>query len=152
MAQLNPLITPFTAVAFAAVHRRHIGCEQLFEPSPTASIGEDADSLWQKPSACYIRIDVAHFIKIYASLVKDLPRHVRVFYLGSIGQLIVSKSLKEAGKILGSILLVSQCETEGYLPCKSEAAKYFLKEIITSSEEIDQAADSEFISETLPQD
>ncbi|CAH1116558.1 unnamed protein product [Phaedon cochleariae] len=120
------------------------------------SIGEYADSLWHKPSACYIRIDVAHFIKIYASLVKDLPRRVRVFYLGSIGQLILSKSLKEAEKILGSILLVSQCETEGYLPsgepCKSEAAKYFLKEIITSSEEIDQAADSEFISENLPQD
>ncbi|CAG9815527.1 unnamed protein product [Phaedon cochleariae] len=102
------------------------------------SIGEYADSLWQKPSACYIRIDVAHFIKIYASLVKDLPRRVPVFHLGSIGQLILSKSLKEAEKILGSILLVSQCKTEGYLPsgepCKSEAAKYSLKEIITSSE------------------
>lgn len=40
---------------------------------------------------CYIRIDVAHFIKMYANFFKNLSQRIKVFYMAAIGQLIMSK-------------------------------------------------------------
>lgn len=85
--------------------------------------------------SCYIRIDNAHFIKTYADLLKDVPRQVATFYKAVMGQLIICKNREIAKKIIRSLLLVSQCETDGNLrngnETETEKAKNYLLTLIT---------------------
>ena len=64
---------------------------------------------------CYVRLDAAHFVKLYVEfLSKQTPlRKVKFCYKASIGQLILSRDLETARKILKAILVASQCETDG---------------------------------------
>lgn len=84
---------------------------------------------------CYIRIDIAHFIKMYAQFLKNLPRRVKVFYLASMGQLVMCRNVQEAAIILRAILTVARSETEGILQngqethCEKEKKR--LKSLIT---------------------
>lgn len=64
---------------------------------------------------CYIRIDVAHFIKQYSRLLKSLNKRVRTFYLGAIGQLILCRDIKSAEKIIKSMFTIALSETDGNL-------------------------------------
>lgn len=64
---------------------------------------------------CYIRIDVAHFIKLYSKTCKNLNKRVKTFYLGAIGQLILSRNIINAKEILKSIFTIALSETDGNL-------------------------------------
>lgn len=66
-------------------------------------------------SKCYVRIDVAHWIKIYANILKSVPRRIKIFYMAAIGQLIVCRNTDDAVKVLRAILIISRPETEGML-------------------------------------
>lgn len=64
---------------------------------------------------CYIRIDVAHFIKWYCSISKSLNKKVKTFYLGAIGQLILCRNIISAKEIIKSIFIIALYETDGNL-------------------------------------
>lgn len=68
----------------------------------------------KKKIPCYIRIDVAHFIHKYAILLKNVQSLVKKLFLVAIGQLILSRSEEEAGKILRCILVICQSSTTGF--------------------------------------
>ena len=78
------------------------------------TIEEYADASWSNPPPkCYIRIDVAHFMKMYANFLSSSPRRVRVFYLSCIGQIIMARSVEMAAEIIKSILIVAISDSEG---------------------------------------
>lgn len=64
---------------------------------------------------CYIRINVAHWIKTYANVLKSVPRRIKIFYMAAIGQLIMCRNTDDAAEILKGILITSRSETEGTL-------------------------------------
>lgn len=65
---------------------------------------------------CYVRIDVAHFIKQYSKLCKTLNKRVKSFYLGAIGQLVLCRNITHAKDIVQSIFTIALSETDGNLP------------------------------------
>lgn len=111
---------------------------QEFTYYPT--IEQYADACRDIVPNCYVRIDVAHFMKTYSNALKSRP--VRTFYLAVIGQIVLCRHIEDARKILKAILIVSQCELEGNLKgtnIKSdcEIQKQFLEDLITKKETID---------------
>lgn len=50
--------------------------------------------------ACYIRIDVAHFIKKYANFLKNSHSRIKQFYLSALGQLILCRNIETAEDLL----------------------------------------------------
>lgn len=52
----------------------------------TNNIDDYADNIWEDRETpyCYIRIDVAHFIKKYANFLKIARLRIKTFYLASI--------------------------------------------------------------------
>lgn len=64
---------------------------------------------------CYIRIDVAHWIKKYANFLKNIPRRIKIFYMAAIGQLIMCRNIDNATNIFRTLLLITQSETDGAL-------------------------------------
>lgn len=63
---------------------------------------------------CYIRIDVAHFIKKYADLLATIRLEVKRFYLTSLGKLVLCRSIDEAQPIVYALLTISVSRTDGY--------------------------------------
>ena len=88
---------------------------------------------------CYIRIDVAHFIKTYANFLKDVRPRVKAFYLSLLGQLILSRSINAAKEILKGLLIIARSETEGITTNDDkticEIYKIKMKNLLTSSNE-----------------
>lgn len=83
-----------------------------------SSVDEYADRCWgtSEMPKCFIRIDVAHFIKIYANFLKvAINPRVKKFYMAAIGQLILARSIPKAEEILYAILSIARCKTEGIL-------------------------------------
>lgn len=62
---------------------------------------------------CYVRIDVAHFMKNYSTVFKSLNKRVKTFYLGAIGQLILCRNIVNAKEIIKSIFTTALSETNG---------------------------------------
>lgn len=64
---------------------------------------------------CFVRIDVAHFLKICTKWIplKTVPRRVRENILRVIGLLIKCKTLIEAQSLLHSLFVVLVNETNG---------------------------------------
>ncbi|CAH0546776.1 unnamed protein product [Brassicogethes aeneus] len=64
---------------------------------------------------CYLRIDVAHFVKLATSWPSLHKQHklTRQFYLRSIGQLIQCSNVKDMENLLKAIFTVSFSDTEG---------------------------------------
>jgi len=91
---------------------------------------------------CYtsIRIDVAHFVKIYANFLKDARPRVKAFYLSLLGQLILSSSINRAEEILKGILIITKSETESMTTNDKkticEIYKIKIKNLLTSNEKI----------------
>lgn len=77
------------------------------------TIEEYADACRDVVPRCFVRHDVAHFIKDYATDLTKCSKPVRTFYLAAIGQLILCRELEDAAKIMKALLVVMQCETEG---------------------------------------
>lgn len=96
-----------------------------------------------------ITIDVNHYVKDWAKLMdkEKVPRLIKVFYLGSIGQLIISENLKDATRILKKLLTVSLSATDGVLPNNkpnsSESCRRHLERLITEDrQEMENFIDS----------
>ena len=90
---------------------------------------------------CYLRIDVAHFTKIYSNFLKTLkkPKKICIFYKAAIGLLILVRSEENANEVLKAILTVALCETDGNLvgseiPTQSEIQKNKLKSMMDPNE------------------
>lgn len=120
------VITDFSRALLTVVVR----CFTIYK-----TIEEYADACKDKSLLhCYIRIDVAHFIKLYVIFLKSLSKRIKVFYLTTIGQLIKCSDITKAREIIKDLLTVAQSETEGALPSgemtQCEKAKVRLKELI----------------------
>lgn len=106
--------------------------------SNCTTIEEYADALVNAEKiGTRIRIDVAHFEKKYKDLLKNLPRRIFTFYMASIGKLVMSQNVTEAGKIVETLLLISNCETDGKdektgLDTECFDKKEWLRKLITS--------------------
>jgi len=88
---------------------------------------------------CYIRIDVAHFIKKYATFLKDVRIRIKQFYLFLLGQLILCRNEEMAKMMLTSILVIARSETEGVTQDGSlticEEHKIKIKSLVSSAME-----------------
>lgn len=98
--------------------------------------------------SCYIRLDVAHFMKLYSDFLSGLKvlKRVRIFYKAAIGELILCRNLTSAEKVLKAILIISQCESDGFLIktrryTQCEIQRNFLKDKIDPSKLDDTDAD-----------
>lgn len=85
---------------------------------------------------CFVRIDVAHFIKICSrwTPIKSVPRRVKEIVLRSVGLLIKSQSILELRSLLLSMFVVFTNETAGIClqngqetPCETHKKKKYLK-------------------------
>lgn len=65
---------------------------------------------------CYIRTDVAHFVKLLTKWksLKSQHRLTRQFYLRAIGQVVQSSDIEDIGSILKGIFTVALSDTEGH--------------------------------------
>lgn len=87
---------------------------------------------------CWIRYDVAHFIKCWATFLtgQATNRKLRVFFLATVGRLIRCTNKDDAEGIIRAIFIVSYPETSGHLPtgqktmCAIETS--YLNDLITS--------------------
>lgn len=86
----------------------------------------------------YIRVDVAHVMKIYAVFMSNKSRRIKAFFMGAIGQLILSRTVKSAKTILKHLFTVCRSETCGVLPngeeTECEKSISALKALITNEE------------------
>ena len=110
---------------------------------------------------CYVRLDVAHFIKLWVDFLSTLTSltKIKTFYKAAIGQLILSRDLEMARKVVKAILLVSQSEFDGPLigsSQKTHCQEYrdILKTMIDPRELEDQNEDpsSEESAPNRPED
>lgn len=69
-----------------------------------------------KDIECFVRIDVAHFIKNYCDFFHNKTRVQKKFYMAAIGHLILATKFSDAEKIIGYLLTICQSETEGTRP------------------------------------
>ncbi|CAJ0947961.1 unnamed protein product [Ranitomeya imitator] len=82
---------------------------------------------------CFIRIDVAHCIKLISrwECLRQAGNRVREFYLRAMAQLLQSTSLDDARELIHSISVVAFSESEGNddrgTPVLSETSKVQLK-------------------------
>lgn len=78
---------------------------------------------------CYVRIDIAHFMKGYANFLSGVNRRVKTLYLKCMGQLIFTQTLQEAEEILSAIIFIAKSETRKdlYLMEHLCLAKYISK-------------------------
>lgn len=78
------------------------------------TINQYADSFFDGAiPTCYIRIDVAHFIKKYADLLSHVRRQIKRYYLSSLGKIIRCTDMNEARKIIFALLVISKSEHDG---------------------------------------
>lgn len=86
---------------------------------------------------CYVRIDVAHFIKIYSTILKSLNKRIKTFYMSAIGQLILCRNITNARDILTSIFTLALSETDGNnvtgLPTKCDQERTKLINLIATN-------------------
>jgi hypothetical protein len=100
-----------------------------------ATIKDYVNACKNKMPKCYVRIDVAHCMKMYSNFLKNLPRRVKIFYMAAIGQLIMCQNIDDAAILFRAILTVALSETEGTLQngeetlCEKEKKK--IKSIVT---------------------
>lgn len=87
---------------------------------------------------CYVRFDIAHFIKLQSNFLSKVPRLVKLFYLGVIGRIIVCTDLIHAEEIFKSVLILCQSEASGLLQGTTkekmvcERSKLFLTALIST--------------------
>ncbi|KAE9529189.1 hypothetical protein AGLY_011985, partial [Aphis glycines] len=68
-------------------------------------------------SSCYIRIDVAHMVKIFCRLkcLNWKNKHLKVFYVSCLTLLLVLKDIDDFREMLTNILTILLSETYGWL-------------------------------------
>lgn len=82
---------------------------------------------------CFIRVDVAHCIKLISwwECLRQRGNRVREFYLQAMAQLLQSDTLEDTRELIHSIAVVAFSESEGNdykgLPVVSETCKTQLK-------------------------
>lgn len=107
IALLSAIVQAFTQ--YSSLHQYLIVCAELI-------LGKlSSDSHWL-PN-CFVRTDVAHFMKIvctWKSLkAPNVSRRVREVIIRSIGSIIKSQSLSEMHSIFFSLFIVLSNETDG---------------------------------------
>lgn len=112
-----------------------------------ANIEEYSDACRDTVPACYVRIDVAHFIKNYSMALKKYSGPVRSFYLATIGQLVLCRTVDHAKLIFKALLVVSQSDTEGNIKGTATATECttqqrYLERLITGKQTIFEQKDS----------
>jgi len=93
---------------------------------------------------CYIRIDVAHMIKIFCRIpyFKGIQnKKLRTFYVSCLRLLLTSSTLNEFTEILSALLIVAKSETDGWVKdtinTPAESSRLLLLEKIKNRTVID---------------
>lgn len=91
---------------------------------------------------CFLRIDVAHFIKMVSrwECLRSKTKRIREFYIRAMGQLVQAATLDEARELVQSIVVVALSESEGKdnagIPVMSETCKDKLKRRFGGQEDV----------------
>lgn len=112
---------------------------------------------------CFIRVDVAHCIKLISrwECLRQRGNRVREFYLRAMAQLLQSDTLEDARELIHSIAVVAFSESEGNddkgFPVVSETCKTHLKRrfsdvVLPCASEDDHLTEVTGIEETLHTD
>lgn len=85
---------------------------------------------------CYIRLDIAHFMAMYARALKTLPTLVKRFYLGCLGKIVFIDNVEEMRDYLKKILIVALFTRAGVNgetsePCLAQKHINYLRDVIT---------------------
>ncbi|XP_060748439.1 chromobox protein homolog 1a isoform X2 [Tachysurus vachellii] len=86
-----------------------------------------------KVPPCFVRVDVAHCIKMICQwdCLKKKPHRIKDFFVRSMAQLLMSQSMEDARELLHNITIVALSEKEGNdssgAPNISERCKKYLK-------------------------
>jgi len=75
---------------------------------------------------CYIRLDVAHIIKIFCRFkcfTGKKQKYLKEFYVRGLRLLLTSEELSEFKNILESLLTVMMCETDGWVTDRDQVEK-----------------------------
>lgn len=112
-AQLIATISAFTG--FKTVRDYANACRQDIVPS------------------CYIRIDVAHFMHLYAKQLSTSSKLVKTFYLACLGQLLCMIDEKQIWEYLKLILTVALSERAGKLPSGLDSPCQIAKDKLRNS-------------------
>ena len=115
------------------------------------TVNEYADEFFvQRDTApsCYIRIDIAHLMKIFATLMGDVWPEVSKFYKVGIGKLALCRNKKDAERIIRALLTVSRSKNCGNsaddIMSACNRQKEILKQIITTNVMEDIGLDDDF--------
>lgn len=83
----------------------------------------------------YIRLDVAHFIHMYAVLLAKKMKDVKTFFMAAIGQLIMCRDKKTAAKIIKHIFTLALSKKLGNTvdgrSSQAQKSKKYLESLIT---------------------
>ncbi|XP_011312551.1 uncharacterized protein [Fopius arisanus] len=115
-----------------------VGCIRAFTGYKT--VNSYADALFDisdtnRLPACYIRLDVAHFLKTYVAMLKNSNKSLGKYYKGGIAKLIMARNKENAEIILRNLLIIAQSPTcgmtvEGF-PSLCSHAKEKMEKIFT---------------------
>ena len=115
------------------------------------TVNEYADAFFvQQDTApsCYIRIDIAHLMKIFATLMRDVRPEVSKFYKVGIGKLALCRNKKDAERTIRALLTVSRSKNCGNsaddIMSACNRQKEILKQIITTNVMEDIGLDDDF--------
>lgn len=90
---------------------------------------------------CYIRIDVAHFIKKYADLLATVRQEVKRFFLASLANLVRCQSTEEARTIVYALLTISLSRNDGLnsegVPSACEREKNVMDGLLTGETSVE---------------
>lgn len=109
------------------------------------TVEDYSDQFFENPSKMddlpFITIDVNHYVKDWAKFLnkEGVNKRVKVFYLASIGQLIISDSLERAEPILTKLLTIALSQTDGHMPNKkptlAETCRSDMEKLITGDKD-----------------
>lgn len=102
------------------------------------TINQYADQFFTKDlPACYIRIDVAHFIKSWANFMRSVRFEVGKFYKVAIGKLVLCRKVEDAERIVRAVLTIARSENDGETKDGRMSAcnkqKAFMSQFITTN-------------------
>lgn len=109
---------------------------------------------------CFLRIDVAHFLKSIVNWkeLRSVHKRIKQFYIRSVGQLVLCTDIQEAQELILHIIVVALSETEGShdgqpTPCETNKKRLLNKFSFgiqaSSLENIVTLEDAEKVSEEI---
>lgn len=88
--------------------------------------------------SCYIRVDIAHFIKMWVNILTGERHQVAKFYKACIGKIVLCRNIQDAQKIIQATLTIARSENCGMTNAGSlsacEREKLYMRQVLTTDD------------------